>query len=86
MNKHNPKTMKKRDKKGLEQELINFLQLRIKSLEIERQLYEQNPNLMKNLKMMNIALIQSDIESLKNKLYKILNSELVGHNITNSHP
>ena len=67
--------MKKRDKKGLKQELINFLQLRIKSLETERQLYEQNPNLMKNLTMMNIALIQSDIESLKNKLYKILNSE-----------
>ncbi len=60
----------KKNKKSAKQELINLLEYRIKSLEIEKQLYEQNPTLMKNIKMANIELIQNDIEALKKTLSK----------------
>lgn len=61
---------KKRDKENTKQKLINRLRHRIKLLENVREHYEQNPTLMRNLKIANIELIQNDIESLK----KILSS------------
>ena len=72
MTKQKPKTMKKIYKNSLKQGLVDLLQLRIRSLEIERQLYEQNPNLIRNLKITNIALIQNDIEALKRKLRELI--------------
>lgn len=65
--------IKKKNKKGFREEPISLLHLRIMALETERQLYEQNPNLMNNLKMMNIALIQNDILALRNKLRGVTN-------------
>jgi len=62
---------KKKDKKSPEQRLINWLQHRIRLLENAKQHYEQNPTLMKNLKMANIELIQNDIEVLKKTLSTI---------------
>jgi len=64
---------KKKDKKSAKKELINLLQSRIKSLEIEKQHYEQNPNLMKNIKVFNIEEIQNDIEALKNISNAVVN-------------
>ena len=62
---------KKKDKKSPEQRLINWLQYRIRLLENAKQHYEQNPTLIKNLKMANIELIQNDIEVLKKTLSAI---------------
>lgn len=61
----------KKDRKSIKQRLINLLQHRIRLLEIEKQHYEQNPTLIKNLKMVNIELIQNDIEALKKVLSEI---------------
>jgi len=64
--------MKKINREGFKEESIGLLYLRIMALETERQLYEQNPNLMNNFKMMNIALIQNDILALRNKFPGVL--------------
>jgi len=52
-------------KENAKQKLINRLKHRIKLLEITKQHYEQNPTLLKNLKIANIELVQNDIETLK---------------------
>lgn len=62
---------KKIDKKNSEQELISWLRHHIKLLESARQHYEQNPNLLKNLKIANTELVQNDIEILKKLLSAI---------------
>ncbi len=63
---------KKKDKQSLGQVLINRLQHRIRLLEIEKQNYEQNPTLMKNVKMANIEIIQNDIAALRKTLIEIM--------------
>ena len=57
---------KKKDRQGIEQKLIHWLKHRIRLLENAKQHYEENPNLMKNVRMANIEIIQSDIAALKN--------------------
>jgi len=62
---------KKRDKESAKQKLISRLRHRIKLLESTRQHYEQNPNLMRTLKIANIELVQNNIEVLKKLLTAI---------------
>ena len=62
----------KKNKTNLKQELIKLLEHRIRLLEIEKQNYEYNPTLMKNVKMANIVLVQNDIEDLENILNQII--------------
>jgi hypothetical protein len=64
----------KKNKTNLKQELIKLLEHRIRLLEIEKQNYDYNPTLMKNVKMANIVLVQNDIEDLE----KILNQIIQG--------
>jgi len=59
---------KKKNNKSIKEELINLLQHRMKVLQSARQIYEQNPTLMSNVKMANIGLVQNDIEDLKDTL------------------
>jgi len=59
---------KRKDSKMAKQELIDSLRLRIRSLQNARQHYQQNPNSMSNVRIMNIDLIQNDIELLKKTL------------------
>lgn len=66
--------MKQKKNKKSVKGLINLLQLRLRALETEKRLYEQNPTLMKNVKIANIELIQNDIEDLKKSLTEILSS------------
>lgn len=63
---------KKKDRQSIKQRLINWLHHRIRLLEIEKQNYEQNPTLMRNIKMANIEIIQSDITALKKTLIEIM--------------
>jgi hypothetical protein len=58
----------KRAKLTSQTKLIVWLMHRIKLLEGARQHYQQNPNLMKTLKIANITLVQNDIEALKELL------------------
>jgi len=62
---------KKKDKNNTKQELMNLLKYRIKTLQIEQQLYEQNPTLMKNIKIANVELIQGDLATLRKLLSDI---------------
>ena len=62
----------KKNKTNLKQELIKLLEHRIRLLEIEKQNYEHNPTLMKNVKMANSVLVQNDIEDLEKILNKII--------------
>jgi hypothetical protein len=62
----------KGNKNNLKQELIKLLEHRIRLLEIEKQNYDYNPTLMKNVKMANIVLVQNDIEDLEKILNQII--------------
>ncbi|MBI4707303.1 MAG: hypothetical protein HY761_05200 [Candidatus Omnitrophica bacterium] len=48
--------------------LVSLLRHRLKLLEVEKRLYEQNPILSSTLKMANIELVQNDIATLKDIL------------------
>lgn len=52
--------------------LRTALKRRLKILENSKQLYEQNPNLLKNVRTANIELIQNEIEFLK-KFFPLFN-------------
>jgi hypothetical protein len=62
----------KGNKNNLKQELIKLLEHRIRLIEIEKQNYDYNPTLMKNVKMANIVLVQNDIEDLEKILNQII--------------
>ncbi len=63
---------KKKNRQGIEQKLVHWLKHRIRLLENAKQHYEQNPNLMKNIRTANIEIIQSDIAALKKLLIDIM--------------
>lgn len=63
---------KKKDEQTPEQKFISWLKRRVRQLEMAKQHYEHNPNLMRNIKMANIEIIQSDIASLRELLDRIL--------------
>lgn len=63
---------KKKDRQDRRQKLISWLKHRIRLLEIAKQHYGQNPNLMKNVKVANVEIIQSDIAALKKLLIEIM--------------
>ncbi|MBI4982974.1 MAG: hypothetical protein HZC15_07595 [Candidatus Omnitrophica bacterium] len=48
--------------------LVSLLWHRLKLLEVEKRLYEQNLVLSSSLKMANIELVQNDIATLKDIL------------------
>lgn len=52
-------------KKKTKQNLIDWREYRIGLLETEKQNYENNPNLLPNVKMANAALIQNEIKKLE---------------------
>ncbi|MBU1999093.1 MAG: hypothetical protein ABIG46_06410 [Candidatus Omnitrophota bacterium] len=63
--------MKKKTKKSTQELSRKVLRYRIKALENENRLCEQNPTLMPNVKMANIELIKSDLDALKKVLLKL---------------
>lgn len=63
---------KKKNKKDVKQGLIDLLKSRVKSLEIQKRLYEQNPVLMKNIKIANTEIIEGDLAVLRKILSQII--------------
>jgi len=63
---------KKKNKKNIKQGLIDLLRSRIKSLEIEKRLYEQNSVLTKNIKIANTEIIEGDLAVLRKILSRII--------------
>lgn len=79
MKKKNKKLLKRIDEKQLDP-----LWYRLRQLENTKMLYEQNYNLLANVRMANVQLVQNDIIALKKRLKKrkgftSLMLELEGH-------
>lgn len=65
MKKKNKKLLKRIDEKQLDP-----LWYRLRQLENTKMLYEQNYNLLANVRMANVQLVQNDIIALKERLKK----------------